>query len=268
MQCVGFHTILGGSLVSHNTTGAGQRGVRDTDNLQLWLKNSGQRVEELSIYGAPGTISTIPCPKLPYLVIHDSAVELAPGSQLFNDLTAATQLTALAFRNVVFKDEPDFLALFGALPDLQQLELEQLQVAGSLLQDTSARLLSAHENPHNRCKRFTDSSMKLISQYTKLSHLALHTVRDVTSAGIETLCSSMPALTEVLLSGVTCTIDSSTVTSISTWTSLKSLCLTFVDYGADLDLDVLASMTQLSTLALQVCTVVLGQHVHSLLGST
>jgi hypothetical protein len=55
--------------------------------------------------------------------LSDSTVDLAPSSQLFQDLTAATHITYLAFKRVVFKDEPDFIQLLKALPNLQHLEL-------------------------------------------------------------------------------------------------------------------------------------------------
>jgi hypothetical protein len=221
----------------------------DTDNLQLWLSNRGQGVEGLKIAGAPEMVCTIPCPKLDILIIHDSTVDLAPGSQLFQDLTAATQMTALSFKKVVFKDEPDFIQLFHALPDLQKLELEQLQFMGSPLSDPSARLVSAHANLHNRYRRFTDDSINQLTSLTKLGHLALHTVRDVTSAGIETLCN-LTSLSSVCLQGLTCSITPSTVPSISNWASLKSLCLSYVGDSGVVDLDILTTMTQLSCLVL------------------
>lgn len=64
----------------------------DTDNLLLWLNNRGKGMEQLQITGAPGMITSIPCPKLSLLWLSDSTVDLAPSSQLFQDLTAATHI--------------------------------------------------------------------------------------------------------------------------------------------------------------------------------
>lgn len=222
----------------------------DTDNLQLWLRNRGQGLEQLQIVAAPGTISNIPCPKLSILLLHDSAVDMSPGSQLFQDLTAATQITTLSFRNVVFQHEPDLLLLFKALPNLQRFELEQLQVTGCFLADTSARFLSSWGNPFFR---FTDNGMQLLSQFTQLTNVDFNSVLDVTAAGIEALCN-LPALSEVYLSGLSCSLNSSTVPSISKWAFLKGLGVSFNVRSAGLDLDILAPMTQLSTLCLaEVC---------------
>jgi hypothetical protein len=235
------------AAVSATTTLRLKKGeCADTDNLQLWLKNRGQGVEQLQIKAAPGTISNIACPKLRKVLLRDSTVDMSPGSQLFQDLTAATQLTGMSFRNVVFQDEPDFLKLFQALPSLQAVELDKLQVTGSMLADTSARLLASWGLP---VFCFTDNGMQLLSQFTKLNYLHLHAVRDVTGAGIEALCN-LPALTEVYLSGLTCSLNSSTVPSIVKWTSLKALGVSFDVGSAGLDLNVLASMTRLSSVCL------------------
>jgi hypothetical protein len=125
-----------------------------------------------------------------------------------------------------------------------------LQVTGSPLNYSSARLLSAYENQHNKSSRLTANSVKMLTQFTKLNFLNVHSVQEVTSAGFETLCRSLPALTGIYLQGLTCSITGSTVPSISQLTSLTTLCLSYADLEAVVDWDILSTMTQLSCLHL------------------
>lgn len=129
-----------------------------------------------------------------------------------------------------------------------------MQVTGNLLQESAPRLLSAQYNEHNGSRRFNDGSMEVLTKHTNLQVLDIHSVRDVTPAGLE-LLSRLPDLQDLSLTGIAIPINSTTIPStLSKWTSLKNLRLSFVGPmprgKSALDPELLGQLTQLKELCL------------------
>jgi len=144
-------------------------------------------------------------------------VDLRPGSQLLQDLSSATALTRLYFCDVTYHDgEPDLAAVLLTLPNLQELCVfssdtdRYFQVQGSPqqqlhrqlhastpseVQDSHAptqQLWSAHGDPLDGYRCFTDSGMQFMCRLKTLQWLALSSLQGVTAAGLTGLhdCTS------------------------------------------------------------------------------
>jgi len=89
----------------------------NTDSLQQWLRSRGSHVIKAKLRIERGIITSLPCPRLERLVLKDISVDLRPGSQLLQDLSAAAALEHLQLDDVVFQGEPDRVAvLLSCLP--------------------------------------------------------------------------------------------------------------------------------------------------------
>jgi len=77
----------------------------NTDSLQQWLRSRGSHVIEIILLSADGVINSLPCPRLEWLVLENTRVDLHPGSQLLQDLSAATTLQHLHLNGVVFQGD-------------------------------------------------------------------------------------------------------------------------------------------------------------------
>jgi len=83
----------------------------NTDSLQQWLRSRGSHIIKVKLQRSDGFITSLPCPRLKWLVLEDISVDLRPGSQLLQDLCAATALEHLHLDKVVFQSEPDLVAV-------------------------------------------------------------------------------------------------------------------------------------------------------------
>lgn len=97
-------------------------------SLAKFLWKHGRMVTSMELRSSPG-LAQLPCPKLLRLSIQQCSLHLSPGSQLARDIASATQLSSIQLNQVVFKgEEPDLASVLGALPNLQELTLHNLQV--------------------------------------------------------------------------------------------------------------------------------------------
>jgi len=48
----------------------------NTDSLQQWLRSRGSHVSKVRLHGSEGVITTLPCPRLEWLVLEDIEVDL------------------------------------------------------------------------------------------------------------------------------------------------------------------------------------------------
>jgi len=72
----------------------------NTDSLQQWLRSRGSHVIKVKLQGSDGVITSLPCPKLEWLVLDNISVDL-------QDLSAATALEHLHLGGLRFQGEPD-----------------------------------------------------------------------------------------------------------------------------------------------------------------
>jgi len=252
----------------------------DTDSLQRWLRSRGASVLEMELSHSSEMITTLPCPQLHHLELFDSSVDLHPGSQLLQDLCSATALTSLTLVEVAYKGDPDLSAVLSALPNLHDLGLinldqeqlfkvqdspqEQQQQPRQLhastvseVQDShepSQRLWSAHGDPRDGYRCFTNSGMEFLCKLTKLQSLELGSLQGVTAAGLAGL-PKLQALECLRLVGLTCDISLSDVPTFSQLTNLSFLVLSWVWDAPHREFDpsILAHMTQLEVLSLVSC---------------
>jgi len=252
----------------------------DVDSLQRWLHSRGASVLEIDLTQPSGVITTLQCPKLQCLVLKYSSVDLRPGSQLLQDLCSATALTRLYLIDVTYRGEPDLAAVLSALPSLQEMRLlnmgqeqnikvldspqqqQQQQLvhatAASLLQDShepSQQLWSAHGDPLDGLKTFTDSGMQSMCKLTKLQSLWLSSLQGVTAAGLAGLVK-LQELKSLALWDLTCDISLTAVPAFHQLTALTDLGLSWVEktphrrFGPS----ILAHMPRLKSLCLIHCT--------------
>jgi len=243
----------------------------NTDNLQQWLHSRGASVLQVNLLQASGVITTLPCPKLQDLVLSNSSVDLRPGSQLLQDLCSAAALTSLHLHDGTYQGEPDLAAVLLALPNLQELCLlsecheQYFQVqdssqhasTASLLQDSPApslQLWSAHGDPADGLKTFTDNGMQFMCTLTKLRLLALSSTQGVTAAGLAGL-HKLRGLENLTLWDLTCDISLSAVPAFSQLTALTALALYWEPDTPHCEFEpsVLAHTTQLERLSLASC---------------
>jgi len=243
-----------------------------------WLHSRGASVRHIVLNGTSKLINTLPCPKLQRLILDNNSVDLRPGSQLLQDLCSATALTRLCFGNVTYQGEPDLAAVLLALPNLQELMLfilgeeayikvqdspqhqrQQLHAStASEVQDShqpSQKLWSAHGDPADGYRCFTDSGMQLVCKLAKLVGLELSSLQGVTAAGLSGLIN-LRGLKGLDLFDLTCDISLSAVPAFSQLTALTDLALYWERDTPDCEFDpaILAHMTQLKGLQLIQCT--------------
>jgi len=249
----------------------------DTDSLQLWLHSRGDSVLEIDLTQASGVITTLPCPKLQDLVLFNSSVDLRPGSQLLQDLCSATALTRLCLCDVTYQGEPDLAAVLLALPNLQSFSLlsmgqeqyikvQEPQQQQLLLHANSAnevqhsqapsqQLWSAHGDPTDGYRCFTDSGMEFICKLTKLQYLELGSLQGVTAAGLACLVK-LQELQGLNLEDLTCDISLSDVPTFSQMTDLTKLSLHWEPDGPHCEFDpsILEHLTALEDVAVLCCS--------------
>jgi len=251
------------------------------DSLQRWLHSRGSGVIAIAVSRSSGAITSLPCPKLEDLELRDSSVDLRQGSQLLQDLCAATALTKLCFFDIKFQGEPDLAAVLSALPNLECFGLRNLGLVGhitvlqqspqqQLLQSStgseeqdghepSQQLWSSFGDPLNSHRCFTDSGMQFCCQLTKLQSLELGSLQGVTAAGLAGL-ADLPGLDVLTLEELTCDISLSAAPAFSQLTALRSLTVSWVwDTRCKFDPSILAHMTQLQWLQLRSCTTTRGK---------
>jgi len=227
-------------------------------------------VREVTLCRSSGVITSLPCPKLEYLELYESSVDLRPCSQLLRDLCAATALTRLYFLDITFHGEPDLAAVLSALPNLgcfsqrnfagyikvQQGPQEQLLQSGTTSgqQDSHApsqQLWSAHGDPLDGYRCFTDSGMQFFCKLTKLQRQELGSLQGVTAAGLAGL-ADLQQLEDLSLEDLTCDISLSAVPAFSQLTALTGVMSSWQweTPHCEFDASVLAHMTQLRSLEL------------------
>jgi len=75
----------------------------NTDSLQQWLRSRGSHVIKVNLQSSTGVITSLPCPRLEWLGLENISVDLRPGSQLLQDLSAATMLEHLRLDRIGFQ---------------------------------------------------------------------------------------------------------------------------------------------------------------------
>jgi len=244
----------------------------NTDSLQQWLRSRGSHVIKVKLQ-CPSRIITLPCPRLEWLVLEKTSVDLRPGSQLLQDLCMATALEHLHLNGVMFQGEPDLVAVLKNMPDLQYIHLGNIQVFGSpkqlLLQQqqqspasiatavhdsrfyTHSLLWSNSGVLHDWCQHITDGGMHFLCKLTKLQSLELRHIANVTAAGLAGL-HNLPALKCLGLESLRCEISASAVPAFTQLTALTCLKLAWGPFSRhrQFDASVLAHMMQLQELHL------------------
>jgi len=84
---------------------------------------------KFKLQGSAGVITSLPCPRLKWLVLEGISADLRPGSQLLQDLCAATALEHLQLGGLQYQElqgESDLVAALETLPDLQYIYLQGL----------------------------------------------------------------------------------------------------------------------------------------------
>jgi len=241
----------------------------NTDSLQQWLRSRGSHVSKVRLRGARGLITSLPCPRLKELVLEDLWVDLRPGSQLLQDLSAATTLEHLHLDEVMFQGEPDLVAVLKNMPDLQYIHFGNIQVFGSpkqqQQQSPASIATAAHDIHyvthslfwsnsgflHDWCTHITDEGMQFLCKLTKLQSLELHNIANVTAARLAGL-HNLPALKRLGLEDLSCRISASAVPALTQLTALTCLKLGWehLSLHQQFDPSVLAHMTQLEELQL------------------
>jgi len=210
----------------------------NTESLQQWLRSNMVGLQAVTIQTSVGVISSLPWPGLPRLQdlqLAFSSVDLRPGSQLLHNLCAATTLTRLKFYEVTSQGEADLAALLLALPKLLHLSLRFMHSSDQ-----------ADSFTH-----FSDEGMQSVCNLTELRTLCLHSMRDVTAAGLVGL-QDLQGLEELVLGDLTCEVSLSTVPAFAQLSALTRLDLSWAGDTAhgEFDPSVLAYMTQLKDLTL------------------
>jgi len=245
------------------------------DSLEQWLRSRGANVQSLYLHltGSSGVITSLPCRQIRALTFHSIRADLRPGSQLLEDLCAATALTCLNLWDVTFQGEPDLAAVLLALPNLREFFMEQeydIQVESAhlhqqqhqLLLHTNIasemqvshappqQLLSALGDPLDGYKTFIDSGMHCICKLTKLRGLELGSLQGVTTAGLAGL-HNLQLLRRLTLQDLTCDVSLSAATAFSQLTRLTGLALHWAEPShCEFDPSVLAHTTKLQQLEL------------------
>jgi len=122
-------------------------------------------------------------------------------------------------------------------------------------QQQPEELWSAHGDPLDGHRCFTDSGMQFICQRSKLQMLWLGSLQDVTAAGLAGL-HKLQKLKSLTLEDLTCAISLSAVPAFSQLTHLTALRLHWAQTvpPCTFDPSILAHLTQLKCLVLVSCT--------------
>jgi len=270
-HCVAHVCVPWAAAAAAATTTIDVQGCCNTDSLQQWLRNRGSGVTKLKLWTTCGVLTALPCPRLECLVLNGSKVDLRPGSQLLQDLCAATALQQLWLDCVSFQGEPDLVAVVSALPALCHIHLADSQLLDGWnpeqqqqeqQQNSHARNLPAMQDfwsstgtAFDWCRSLTDAGVRFLCSITQLQSLEVHNLEGITAAGLATL-HNLPALKSLRLCGLACDISLSAVPAFSRLTSLSSLMLHWKrSVGIPLfDPAILAYTTQLEELSLSNCT--------------
>jgi len=198
-------------------------------------------------------------------VLQGVFVDLCPGSQLVQDLSAATALTTLSLRQISFESEPDFAAVLLKLPCLQVLCLLSLSVesesecahasTASLSQNCPASPQQLWSLPYDKSlMRLTVAGMQFLCTLTSVRSLHLRSIRDITAAGLAAL-QNLRDLNSLNLEYIACDFSLSAVPALSQLTALTRLRLyqALDSPGAEFDPLVLTYMTHMKDLCLIDC---------------
>jgi len=238
----------------------------DTDSLQQWLRSRGSHVIKVNLQGSDGVITSLPCPRLKWLVLENIRVDLRPGSQLLQDLSAATTLEHLHLDGVKFQGDPDLGRVLEIMPNLQYIHLANINVRASpsqqqsLVPSTATAMQDSQVVTHSifwfnpggsQYMCITEEGMQFVCKLTQLQSLEVHHMVGVTAAGLAGL-HNLPALKRLALAHVFCEISASAVPALTQLAALTYLKLAWINSRApgDFDPSVLAHMTQLEELHL------------------
>jgi len=97
MNCIALVCTSWAAAAVAATRGIELSWCTNADSLQQWLRSRGSHVIKVKLRFSR-VITSLPCPKLNWLVLEYISVD--PGSQLLQDLCAATALEHLHFRGV------------------------------------------------------------------------------------------------------------------------------------------------------------------------
>jgi len=232
-------------------------------SLQLWLRRDRDgvhTVKAIEVMQSVGVISSLPCPMLQYVTLRYSSVDLRPGSQLLQDLSAATGLTHLKFIGVTFEGEPDLAALLSALPSPLHLYLSLIKVQDNPQQPAVGPAQGGHAGPQplwsaaDGFKRVSDGGMQFLCTVTQLKALQLDHMQDVSADGLVGL-DNLIGLEKLVMWNLSVEISLSASPGFSCLTALTTLMLHWdQDTHNQFDPSVLAQMRQLKHLALLHCT--------------
>jgi len=240
-------------------------GLDNAGSLQQWLRSKGSHVSKVKLRNFVG-VTSLPCPRLRCLVLVDMSVDLRPGSQLLQDLSAATALEHLHLDGILFQGEAGLSSLLLSLPALTSICLaymvefnspnqqqQQSHATATAAQDSQVITHSFFwSNPGGfKSLCITDVGMQLVCSLTQLQSLELHNMEEVTAEGLASL-HDLPALKRLGLKYLRCEISASAVPAFTQLTALTCLKLAWVICVPPVEFDpaVLAHMTQLEELQL------------------
>jgi len=121
----------------------------NTDSLQQWLRSRGSHVIKVKLQRSKGVITSLPCPSLRWLVLEDTSVDLRPGSQLLQDLCAATALEHLHLGDVVFPGDSGLVSLLLSPPAMHSVHLAYITELDSPKQSSTATAQDSKDFTHS-----------------------------------------------------------------------------------------------------------------------
>jgi len=110
MNCIAFVCTSWAAAAEAATSSIELSRCTNTDSLQHWVRSRGSHVVKVRLRGPGAAITSLPCPRLEWLVLEDTSVDLRPGSQLLQDLCAATTLQHLRMGGLQLQGKPDLVA--------------------------------------------------------------------------------------------------------------------------------------------------------------
>jgi len=232
-----------------------KHGVQDLTQLQQWLDTHGGQVKTLQLLECPSTLDRLPCAQLQDLVLHGvprafigaQSSYLSLSSRVWSDIAAATKLTSLSLDVVsTTAKEADVVSALAALPDLQQLTLQEV----GFFED-GVRLLS-DSRLLQRLTRLTGLELGFVaaevlqhlSSLTKLQHLSVHSPDIWAAAGYPGL-QELQALTSLRLKPISVADRPRFPACVSQLTALQQL---EVVWATIPDLNGLTALTTLTKL--------------------
>jgi len=105
MKCIALVCTSWAAAAVAATSSIGLSWCTNTYSLQQWLRSRGSHVVKVKLRGTGGFITSLPCPRLKWLALEYIRVDLRPGSQLLQDLCAATALEHLYLRGIGFQGD-------------------------------------------------------------------------------------------------------------------------------------------------------------------